>query len=161
MAVQYARAMGMNVIAIDGGDEKGQLCKELGAAHYVDFTKTPNTIEEVKKLTGGEGCEGVLCLATSNKVFNDCVHMTKRHGTVVLVALPAGDFSIPIFPVVLNRITVRGSIVGTRGDLAECLEFCAQGKVKPIYKTKKLPDLNDVFDVMLGGKIAGRVVLEL
>ncbi|KAA8493232.1 alcohol dehydrogenase [Porphyridium purpureum] len=161
LAVQYAKAMGMNVIAIDGGDEKGALCKELGAMHYVDFMKTPNTVDEVLKITGGKGAEGVLCLATSNKVFNDCVHMCKRHGCVVLVSLPPGDFSIPIFPVVLKRITVRGSIVGTRQDLAECLEFCAQGKVKPIYKTQHLEDLNEVFQEMHQGKIAGRIVLEL
>jgi threonine dehydrogenase-like Zn-dependent dehydrogenase len=45
--------------------------------------------------------------------------MVRRKGTVSLVGLPPGDFPTPIFDVVLKRITIRGSIVGTRADLAE------------------------------------------
>ena len=53
----------------------------------------------------------------------------RRRGTVSLVGLPPGDFATPIFDVVLKRITIRGSIVGTRKDLAEALAFAAEGKV--------------------------------
>lgn len=38
-AVQYAKAMGIRVIAIDGGDEKRELCRKLGAEEFIDFTK--------------------------------------------------------------------------------------------------------------------------
>mmetsp|Transcript_992 Transcript_992/g.1881 ORF Transcript_992/g.1881 Transcript_992/m.1881 type:complete len:351 (-) Transcript_992:564-1616(-) len=161
LAVQYARAMGMRVIAIDGGEEKRELCMRLGAWEFIDFKKTPDTAEEVLRITGGEGAEGVLCLATSNRAFNDSVKMAKRYGTVVLVALPQGDFSIPIFPVVLKRITIRGSIVGTRQDLAEALEFAAAGQVVPQVQMRKLEELNDVFQEMEEGRIAGRIALDL
>eukprot|EP00184_Porphyridium_aerugineum_P006859 CAMPEP_0184707224 /NCGR_PEP_ID=MMETSP0313-20130426/37157_1 /TAXON_ID=2792 /ORGANISM="Porphyridium aerugineum, Strain SAG 1380-2" /LENGTH=349 /DNA_ID=CAMNT_0027168799 /DNA_START=28 /DNA_END=1077 /DNA_ORIENTATION=+ len=159
LAVQYAKAMGINVIAIDSGDQKKDLCMKFGAAHFIDFKKTPDTTAEVLKITKGNGTEGVLCLATSNKAFNDCVAMCKRYGTVVLVALPEGDFSIPIFPVVLKRITVRGSIVGTRQDLTEALQFAAEGKVTAHVEVRKLHDLNAVFEQMQKGQIAGRIAL--
>mmetsp|Transcript_12135 Transcript_12135/g.32658 ORF Transcript_12135/g.32658 Transcript_12135/m.32658 type:complete len:352 (+) Transcript_12135:163-1218(+) len=161
LAVQYAVAMGMHVIAIDGGEEKHQLCMELGAAEFVDFIKTPDTVAEVLRLTHGEGAEGVLCLATSNSAFNASVQMAKRWGTVALVALPQGDFSLPIFPVVLKRITIRGSIVGTRQDLAEALEFAARGKVKSHVELRKLNELNEVFAAMKEGKVAGRIALDM
>ena len=56
--------------------------------------------------------------------------MVRRKGTVGLVGLPPGEFPTPIFDVVLKRITLRGSIVGTRRDLDEAIAFATEGKVK-------------------------------
>jgi len=62
---------------------------------------------------------------------------------------------------VLNGITVRGSIVGTRLDLQESLDFAAQGKVAATVSTDRLENVNDVFERMHAGRIEGRVVLDL
>ena len=63
-------------------------------------------------------------------------------------------------PVVLNGITVRGSIVGTRLDLQESLDFAAMGKVAATVATDRLENINDVFARMHAGAIEGRVVLD-
>ena len=47
VGVQYAKAMGMRVIAVDGGDDKKKLCGDLGAEKYIDFTQE-------KDITGTE-----------------------------------------------------------------------------------------------------------
>lgn len=49
--MQYAKAMGIRVIAVDGGEEKDKLCKDLGAEEYIDFTKVKNMEEEVLRIT--------------------------------------------------------------------------------------------------------------
>jgi propanol-preferring alcohol dehydrogenase len=77
------------------------------------------------------------------------------------VGLPPGDFQTPIFDVVLKRLTIRGSIVGTRKDLAEALQFAAEGKVKAHIHRAKLGDINRVFADLEAGKVDGRMVLEL
>ncbi|SFA50761.1 alcohol dehydrogenase, propanol-preferring [Parageobacillus thermantarcticus] len=68
---------------------------------------------------------------------------------------------IPIFDTVLNGIKIVGSIVGTRKDLQEALQFAAEGKVKTIIEVQPLEKINEVFDRMLKGEINGRVVLTL
>ena len=78
-----------------------------------------------------------------------------------LVGLPPGAFPLDIFGVVLNRITVRGSIVGTRQDLHEALEFAAEGKVAPHYSWDTLENINAIFDRMKEGHIDGRVVMKI
>jgi len=55
--------------------------------------------------------------------------MTRKRGTCALVGLPPGDFPLPLFDMVANCITVRGSFVGTRQDMAEALAFAADGRV--------------------------------
>jgi propanol-preferring alcohol dehydrogenase len=85
--------------------------------------------------------------------------MVRRKGTVALVGLPPGEFPTPIVDVVLKRITMRGSIVGTRNDLREAIAFAAEGKVHAEIKKAKLDDINDIFDNLRHGKIDGRMVL--
>ena len=86
--------------------------------------------------------------------------MTRKHGTCVLVGLPPGRFPLPLFDVVANCITMRGSFVGTREDMAECLDFAAEGKVKADIELQPLSAINDVFDRLEHGKVASRVVLD-
>jgi propanol-preferring alcohol dehydrogenase len=68
---------------------------------------------------------------------------------------------MPIFDVVLKRITVRGSIVGTRRDLDEAISFAAEGKVKADITKAPLEDINAIFANLKAGKVEGRMVLDL
>jgi hypothetical protein len=70
-----------------------------------------------------------------------------------------GKFQTPIFDVALNRITIRGSIVGGREDLPEAIAFAADGKVKAEIHRTKLDNINQVFSDLKAGKIDGRAVL--
>jgi alcohol dehydrogenase, propanol-preferring len=157
MAVQYARAMGLNVIAVDVDDAKLALATKLGASLGVNARKA-DPMAFVKKEVGG--AQGVLVTAVSPKAFEQAMGMVGRGGTVSLVGLPPGDFPLSIFNTVLNGITVRGSIVGTRLDLQEALDFAGQGKVKATVATERLERINDVFGRMRAGDIQGRIVID-
>ena len=86
--------------------------------------------------------------------------MTRKRGTCVLTGLPPGEFPFPLFDVVLNCITVRGSLVGTRQDMAEALAFAAEGKVKADIELQPLSAINQVLERLERGKVAARVVIE-
>jgi len=160
MAVQYAVAMGMNVVAVDVDDAKLELARKLGAVETVNARTEADPAAVVKRLTGG-GARGALVTAVSEKAFEQAVGMVGRGGTLALNGLPPGDFPLNIFGMVLNGITVRGSIVGTRLDLQESLDFAGDGKVKATISTAGLDDINAVFDRMRQGQIEGRVVLDM
>jgi propanol-preferring alcohol dehydrogenase len=159
MAVQYAKAMGLNVAAIDIDDGKLALARRLGASITVN-ARHQNPAEVIRRETGG-GVQGVLVTAVSEKAFEQAIGVVARGGTVVFNGLPPGDFPRNIFGLVLNGITVRGSIVGTRLDLQESIEFAAAGKVKATIETARLEDINNIFDRMHKGKIEGRVVIDM
>lgn len=88
------------------------------------------------------------------------VRMTRKRGTCVLVGLPTGEFPFPLFDVVANCITIRGSFVGSRLDMAEALAFAAEGKVKADIEVQPLEAINAVLDRLERGEVASRVVLE-
>jgi propanol-preferring alcohol dehydrogenase len=104
---------------------------------------------------------GVLVTAVSVPAFSQALQMVRRKGTISLVGLPPGNFPTPIFDVVLKRITLRGSIVGTRKDLAEALAFAGQGKVRAHIHTVSLDSINDIFAALKSGTVDGRMVLDL
>lgn len=160
LAIQYAKAMGFNVAAIDVADDKIDLAKQLGADIGINVTKQSDATAELRKLTDG-GVHGMLVTAASPKAFEQALGMVRRGGTLAMNGLPAGSFPVPIFNMVLNGITLRGSIVGTRLDLQEALDFASAGKVKSHISTDKLSDINHIFDNMIAGKIEGRVVLDM
>jgi hypothetical protein len=97
--------------------------------------------------------------APSLAAFKQGLAMTRKRGTCVLTGLPPGEFPFPLFDVVLNCITVRGSLVGTRQDMAEALAFAAEGKVKAIER-QPLSAINQVLDQLERGEVAARVVLD-
>ncbi len=156
VAVQYAKAMGLHVAAVDLGPEKMALAKKLGAEITID-AKTQDPPAEIQKQIGG--AHGVLVTAVSTIAFKQALGMLRRGGTLVLNGLPPGEFPVSIFDVVLNGYTIRGSIVGTRMDLEEALEFAAEGKVKATIEVLPLDSINDIFERLKAGKINGRVVL--
>jgi len=159
IAVQYAKAMGLLVAAVDIAAEKLALARQLGADATVD-AGAPDAAEQVRKITGG-GAHGVLVTAPSQSAFGQSIGMARRKGTVSLVGLPPGDFPTPIFDVVLKRITIRGSIVGTRRDLDEAIAFAADGKIRTQISQEPLEAVNEVFARLAAGRIEGRVVLAL
>jgi propanol-preferring alcohol dehydrogenase len=159
MAIQYAKAMGLHVCAVDIDDGKLDHAKRLGADMVVN-AKTQDPAAMLKAAIGG-GAHGVLITAPSLPAFKQGVEMTRKRGTCVLVGLPPGNFPTPLFDVVANCITIRGSFVGTREDMAECLQFAAEGKVKADIELQPLASINLVLERLEKGEVPSRVVLDL
>jgi propanol-preferring alcohol dehydrogenase len=158
VAIQYAKAMGLKAIGLDIAEDKLKLALSAGAEQAVNALDI-DAVERVRDITGG-GAHGILVTAVSTPAFAQALHMVRRNGTVSLVGLPPGEFPIPIFDVVLKRITVRGSIVGTRHDLDEAIAFAAEGKVRAEITKAPLADINAIFERLKAGTIDGRMVLD-
>jgi alcohol dehydrogenase, propanol-preferring len=156
IAVQYARAMGLRVAAVDIDDDKLALATQHGAELVVN-ARTQDPIEVIQTATGG--AHGILVTAVHPDAFGQAIHMSRRGGTIVFNGLPPGDFPASIFEIVLKGLTVRGSIVGTRQDMVEALDFYARGQIHPTVATRKLDEINEIFDEMTRGTIDGRIVI--
>ncbi|AXI79052.1 alcohol dehydrogenase AdhP [Peterkaempfera bronchialis] len=158
LALQYARIAGAETVAVDVTDDKLALARELGADHVID-ARTQDVAAEVQRLGGADAA---VSLAVSNESFQAAYGSLRRGGTLVLVALPAGGrLELPVFDTVLNGITVVGSIVGTRQDLADTFRLHALGRTRVIRESRRLEEVNTCMDELLAGKVTARLVFDL
>lgn len=161
IAVQYARAMGLRVAAVDLSEDKLALAKKLGAEITVNAA-TSDAVAEIRRLTGG--AHAALVVAVAPQAFEQALSMLRPGGTVIYVGVPGGEANrirTWIGQVVNGELSIRGSNVGTRQDLQESIDFAANGLVKAEIAKAKLSDINAVLERMRQGKIVGRVVLDL
>jgi len=159
LAVQYARIVGATVIAVDVEDSKLEMARELGADHVVNAATT----DPVAAIEALGGADVAVVLAVIPSVFESAFASLRRGGRLVCVGLPPesdGPMKLPIFPTVLKGISVIGSIVGTRQDLAEVFELHARGRTRVIAETRKLDDVNEAIDDVLAGRTNARIVFE-
>lgn len=160
LAIQYAKAMGYLVVAIDGGKDKGDLAKKLGADEYVDFTKEHDLPQKVKDVTHG-GAHGVINVSVSPSAMTQSTEYVRPIGTVVLVGLPAGaEIKMPVIDAVIKSITIAGSYVGNRADTREAIDFFSRGLVDAPIKLAGLSELPRIFKEMEEGTILGRYVVD-
>jgi len=158
LALQYAKIFGASVVAVDVTDEKLELARELGAEHTVNAL-TEDPVAAIKALGGADVA---ISLAANPKAFEQAYGSLRRGGRLVFVALPAeNSVQLPIFETVLNGITVIGSIVGTRQDLAEVFALHAAGRTRVIRETRKLDEVNDCFQEVEKGQVRARIVFDL
>ena len=158
LALQYAKIFGASVVAVDVTDEKLELARELGAEHTVNAL-TEDPVAAIKALGGADVA---ISLAANPKSFEQAYGSLRRGGRLVFVALPAeNSIQLPIFETVLNGITVIGSIVGTRQDLAEVFALHAAGRTRVIRETRKLDEVNDCFEEVEKGQVKARIVFDL
>lgn len=160
LAVQYARLVGGTVVAVDISADKLSLARELGADHVVNAAEE-DPVSAIEELGGADVA---IVLAVMPSVFEQAFASLRRGGRLVCVGLPPekdGPMELPIFPTVLKGLSVIGSIVGTRQDLAEVFELHARGRTRVIAETRKLDEVNAAVDEVLSGQTPARLVFTL
>ncbi|KAG6867111.1 hypothetical protein C0993_006659 [Termitomyces sp. T159_Od127] len=162
-AVQYAVAMGLRVVAIDTGAAKKELCAKIGAEKWVDFKETTDLEADVRAATDGLGPHAAVIAVGDARPFNQALMYLRPAGTLVAIGMPGGDalLNVPVQLLIGKCLTILGSAVGNRQDVVEALQIAAQGKVKCEYQVRELNELNEIFDEMMAGNFAGRMIFRL
>lgn len=189
LAVQYATAIGLRVIALDTGADKKALCMSLGAEAFVDFAESKDLVADLKKACGGKGPHAAVVAASNAKAYEQALDYIRNGGVLVVVGLPAEAYVCPcvshaflyllvftylswivphiqikasVFFTVFRSLRIVGSYVGNRSDATQAVDFAARQKVTTtVDKVLPLEALPKVFDDMSQGKVAGRIVLNL
>ncbi|KAF9031520.1 GroES-like protein [Hymenopellis radicata] len=162
LAIQYARARGLRVIAIDSGEEKKQLCLKLGAEVWIDFKESKDIVGDVKAATGGLGAHSAVVTTASPSGYTQAVDYLRTGGTLMAVGLPGeAKLEASIFFTVFKSISILGSYVGNRADAFEAIDIASNGHVKVHFQTKDLAELPNVYEGLKEGKVAGRVVFDM
>ncbi len=90
-AIQMAKALGSQVLATAGSDEKCAACIKLGADHAINY-KTHDFVEGVKRITGGAAQAGQGSTAPNTTLSSATLSNAPVHGVNVILDMVAGDY---------------------------------------------------------------------
>lgn len=168
-AVQLATAMGHQVYATAGSDERARAVEGLGAVLGINY-RSQDFVEEIKKATGGKGVDVVLDMVAGEYV-NRNIQCVADDGRIVIIALLGGaKATIDCNQILRRRITVTGSTlrprpVAFKADIAQALKkhvwpLLEQGKIRPVvHATFPLDRACDAHAMMDAGEQIGKIVL--
>lgn len=164
LALQYAAAMGMKTVALVRGKAKAQYVHDTYHPFLtVDTTLLPTahaTAAAVAEATEG-GVHGVVSTAPAVAAIENAVPLLRSGGTLVVVGIPPGDFTLSTPDLVMRGISIKGSLVGTRQDLREALALAADGKVQCEVELQPLDTCKQVLQRLQQHRVKGRVVFTL
>lgn len=157
LAIQIGRNLGAEITAIDISDEKLAFAKSLGATH----TLNAKSADVVKELRGKGGAHVALVTSAAKAAYDAAFYGLRPTGTLMVVGLPAENISFPAIMMAAGEVHIKASAVGTRKDLRDVLAMAAEGKLHCQVAGRPLDQINQIFDEMRSGQIAGRIVLTI
>jgi alcohol dehydrogenase, propanol-preferring len=155
VAVQFGRALGADVTAIDVSDEKLELARSFGAVGTLNAATT----DAVKELRRKGRVHVALVTSAAKAAYDTAFSCLRPTGTLLVVGLPAENICFPPILMAAGEIRIRASTVGTRQDLREVLNMAAAGKVRCQVVARPLTQANEALDQLRKGQVSGRIVL--
>ena len=171
MATKLGKLFGLTVIVTCGTDKKCAAAKALGADHAINYA-TADFVEEVKKVTDGQGVHIVLDMVAGSYVARNlqCLREDGRHVTIAVQGGMVAEINMA--HVMMRRLTLTGSTLRARSAEFKALlareiysnvwSMVADGQLKPeIDRTFLLTQAAAAHTHMESGDHIGKIVLEV
>ena len=157
MAIQIARALGMDPIVVDIDEDKLRAVRALGVNRVYNSSEL-QTAKEIRKATGGAYAALDFVGAEASVSFG--LSCLRKGGMLIVVGLYGGSLTIPIPFIPMNARIIQGSYVGGLEDMGELMAMVRQGKIAPIEITERpLKEVNQALVDLKAGNVCGRQVL--
>jgi alcohol dehydrogenase, propanol-preferring len=155
LAIQIARAMDVQVCAIDVTEEKLAFAKSLGAEWAVNAA----TEQVNKRLRAIGGAHVALVTSASSAVYETALRCLRRGGTMAVVGMANEPFKISAVSLISGETRIVASAVGTRDDLRELFQLVTRAPIRCKIETRPMDQINEAFGDLKRGAVTGRIVL--
>lgn len=153
LAIQIAKMQGARVVAISRAKQHLDLSKKLGADTAIIYQDSQEQF--LKNLKREEGLlDSAIVFAPSDKAIDAAIRAVKKGGVVVLGVLG----NLVDFPTFEEKI-VKGSVIGTRKDMAELVNLAGSSGLKVVIETRRLAEANEVLARLKKSQVEARAVL--
>jgi alcohol dehydrogenase, propanol-preferring len=157
LAIQIARAMDVQVAAVDVSDEKLEFAKSLGA----EWTVNATTEQVHKRIKSTGGAHVALVTSAVPVAFETALRSLRRGGTMAVVGMANDPFKASPVSLISGETRIVASAVGTRDDLRELFELVTKFPIRCKIETRPLEAISEAFDDLRRGAVTGRIVLTM
>ncbi|MDI2113373.1 NAD(P)H-quinone oxidoreductase [Commensalibacter nepenthis] len=171
-AIQLASNFGATVYTTVGSQEKGELCKKLGATDYIDYTKE-DFVQRIHDFTNKQGVHIILDIMAA-AYLNQNINVLREDGRLIIISFQGGIKAndVNLAKIVTKRLTLSGSTLRPRsndfkGHIAKELyhhvwPLLSARKISPlIHKIFPLTEVRQAHKIMEAGQHSGKMILDL
>lgn len=134
-ALQFALAAGAQVIATTSSDAKAEKLRALGAAHVINYTRTPDWGAEAVRLTGGRGVDALLEVVGGEGITQSIAAM-RTGGIIVLIgALSRSPLKFPMLGALNRNLRLQAITVGSRKDQMDMVRAIEASGIRPVVSS--------------------------
>eukprot|EP00808_Paulinella_micropora_P024566 g3886.t1 len=154
MAVKIAIAMGAKVTVFSRDHKKKKEVEALGASliAYTDLTEL---------VVATRTFDVIIDTVPTKHDIMGIIECLKVEGALVLVGAPATPLDLGVFPLLMARRRVEGSLIAGCPETEETLAFCAKHKILPTTKTIHAKDVTEAYHTLIKGDAADRFVIDI
>ncbi|KAH6972676.1 chaperonin 10-like protein [Ilyonectria destructans] len=156
LGIQYAKAMGLKVLAIDINSEQIDAAKLAGADYTFNPRTCPTYVQDVQIITKG-GVDAAVNFTASKKAYDDMPPLIRWGGILMIVGVINEPLTFEPLDIIFRRYIIKAACNGTSHDLKECIEFSAEHNIKPVIEFIELEDLPAMIKKMEAGALKGRI----
>ena len=158
-AVHVLRALGHHaIVVVDIDPAKLDTARAAGATATVD-ARGDGVTDRILAACGGPVL-AVIDLVNGTATAAFAFAALRKGGTLVQVGLFGGEMRVPLPPMAMKALTIRGSYVGNPAELRALVALAQGGRVPPLpVTTMPRSQVNTALHRLRDGQVTGRVVL--
>jgi uncharacterized zinc-type alcohol dehydrogenase-like protein len=155
MGVKIAAAMGAEVTVFSTSPRKEPDAKRLGAREFVVST-APNAMKGI-----ANRFNVILDTVSGSHDLNGYLNALRRDGTLVVVGVSVEPAPIAIFPLIMGRRRMAGSIIGGIRETQEMLDFCGKHNIPADIEIIPIKDVEKAYERTIKGDVRYRFVIDM
>ncbi|KAF2257822.1 GroES-like protein [Lojkania enalia] len=154
--LMWAKALGAEVTVISRKSDKKDDAFEMGATKFIATAE-----EENWAIRNAGSLNMIFSILSSSKLpYPEYLSLLCKDGTFIQFGVPEdGPLTIPAISLVMKRVKMTGSLIGSPSEIREMLQFAAENVIKPWVKELPMKDANQAIVDMTDGKARYRYVL--
>ncbi len=154
MAVQLAKAMGAEVVALTTSPDKAEAARDLGA----------DTVIVMNDQDALDAAEASFDLILSTIPYSHDIEpylaLTKHDGVLHFVGLFIPT-EVAFMPLLFQRRTMVGSLIGGVQQTQDVLDFCAEHDIRPEISPIAMGEINEAFENVMDEDVRFRYVIDM
>ncbi|KAH6672792.1 chaperonin 10-like protein [Plectosphaerella plurivora] len=163
LGVQFAKALGLRVVAIDQRPGGLKLAQDVPAHLRPDLVLNiddPATIQEISDFTGGIGLDGAVVCTDDVPASDWALHRLQPRSICVMLGLPDDGFKFDAFNLVFREIVVKGSLHCSVEEVKRMVDLVAEYGVTSHLTTISLDEGEDIPERAAAHSFSGRLVVK-
>ena len=161
LAVQYAKALGYKVVAIDNRAEGRELAMEHDLKPDLVVAFNDEDAQKKVDLGGKGGLAGIVCCTDKQEAITWCLGALRTKGTLVEIGLPVEHIKFDSFDLIFQEKKIVGSLVSTKAQMLEMLKVVEKHNVRSHVTTVTLDQVPELPTRYMDPHLKGRLVMKI